>query len=163
MSQAGYAALFDASALAKNYLKEPGSDELRAFWNRHPTKYTTPFCLYETLGVLKLSANRRLITRAHYLDSAMRLVSWYRESSAKLGDLDLTSVDVFSDAHELASDHGLDLSDAFQILSLQAGMFSPLFGGSQSILVTADETLAEVARRLRLPVWDCVRDPTAPP
>ncbi|MFC3115326.1 hypothetical protein [Cellvibrio fontiphilus] len=45
---------FDASALAKVYSKEYGSDILiEYFYNYAPTKFTTPFCLYEALNVLK--------------------------------------------------------------------------------------------------------------
>jgi hypothetical protein len=53
----------------------------------------------------------------------------------------------------------LDLSDAFQLLSLQAGYFSHLIGGSRTVLVTADGALARAARQRNLPVWDCMREP----
>jgi hypothetical protein len=56
-------------------------------------------------------------------------------------------MEMFHDALELARDNpDLDLSDAFQLLDLEAGYFSVLVGGSQTRLVTADEALAKAAR-----------------
>jgi hypothetical protein len=74
-------------------------------------------------------------------------------------DLDFTHREIFSEAKELAESYDLDLSDAFQLLSLRAGFFAALAGESKTVLVTADEKLAAVARRMKLPVWDCLRQP----
>lgn len=63
MSLAGYATCFDASALVKRFLNEEGSDILRQFRNKHSTLYTTLFCLYESLGVLKLRKLRHKLTK----------------------------------------------------------------------------------------------------
>jgi hypothetical protein len=52
---------------------------------------------------------------------------------------------------------------AFQLLSLESRYFSRLMGGSATLLVTADEALTKAARRMRLPVWDCQREPNAIP
>jgi predicted nucleic acid-binding protein len=41
MSTAARASCFDASALLKLYVQEDGSDKLREYWNREPTKFTT--------------------------------------------------------------------------------------------------------------------------
>jgi predicted nucleic acid-binding protein len=60
MSRTVHATCFDASALVKLYIEgEPGTDALRRYWNSQATRYTTPFCLYETLGILKRHAKRR--------------------------------------------------------------------------------------------------------
>jgi predicted nucleic acid-binding protein len=99
------------------------------------------------------------ITREVYLRSASDLVAWFRASHSKINDLEFTGSDVFSDAKSLAEQFDLDLSDAFQLLSLQAGYFAALMGDSATLLVTADETLAKAARTLGLPVWDCQREP----
>jgi len=47
------AVLFDATGLIKVCTDEPGSDIVRPYFNGQPTKYTTPFCFYETLSILK--------------------------------------------------------------------------------------------------------------
>jgi predicted nucleic acid-binding protein len=159
MSCPVHATCFDASALVKRYLDEPGSPALRQYWNGQPTRYTTPFCLYETLGVLKGRMRNGKMTKAAYFKAATDLVAWFRVSHSQVNDLDFTDRDVFSDARELAERHDLDLSDAFQLLSLQAGYFSGLVGDSTTVLVTADEALAKAARHMQLAVWDCLREP----
>jgi hypothetical protein len=56
---------FDASALAKVYADEEYSEIVRRYFNNRSTKYTTPFCFYETLTVLKskLRSKPPLLTR----------------------------------------------------------------------------------------------------
>jgi hypothetical protein len=54
----------------------------------------------------------------------------------------------------------LDLSDAFQILSVKIGFAAHLSGGSQTILVTADKKLAKAARAEGLRVWSVLEEPT---
>jgi predicted nucleic acid-binding protein len=158
MSIAVHATCFDASALAKLYIDELGSKELRQYWRIQATRYTTPFCFYETLGVLKQRVPK-VLTREQYFDAASRLHAWFRVSSSQINDIDFTQVDVFRDAKDLAQSYDLDLSDAFQLLTLQAGFFAPLVGGSATLLVTADGKLAKAARCLKLPVWDCAQEP----
>lgn len=162
MSVALHACCFDASALVKRYVDEPGSDALRQYWSRQATRYTTPFCFYETLSILKGKVHRKIMMREAYLKAAADLHAWFRTSTSETNDLNFTSMDVFHDALEIAEHSGLDLSDAFQLLSLQAGYFSSLIGGSTTVLVTADEALAKAARQRRLPVWDCMREPVPP-
>lgn len=53
MSVAARANCFDASALVKIYVHQNGSDIVRPYFEREPTKYATPFCYYEALSVLK--------------------------------------------------------------------------------------------------------------
>lgn len=158
MSIALHATCFDASALVKRYVDEPGSDALRAYWTMQKTRYTMPFCLYETLGVLKRHKLKDRLTKEAYLKSATDLVVWFRASRSRIRDLDFTDREVFHDARELATDTDLELSDAFQLLSLQAGYFAGLVGESKTLLVTADEPLAKEARKRGLPVWDCQRE-----
>jgi len=46
---------FDASALVKVFAREPDGAPVQSYWDsRSPTKYTSPFCLYEALTVLKV-------------------------------------------------------------------------------------------------------------
>jgi hypothetical protein len=48
------------------------------------------------------------------------------------------------------------MSDAFQILSVKEGYFSGLVGDSSTVLVTADEGLAKVARIEGVKSWYCL-------
>jgi len=158
MSVAGHATCFDASALAKRYLDEPGSFALRQYWNGQPTRYTTAFCLYETLGILKRKRLKGVLTKERYLRAATDLVAWFRASESRR-DIDFTAPKVFAEASKLAEQTDLDLSDALQLLSLRDGYFSVLVGDSATLLVTADAALALAARNMALRVWDCEREP----
>ena len=114
--------------------------------------------MYETLRILKRHMLKGTLARVDYFKHATHLVSYFRAAQSQMQDLDFTDMEVFNDVKELAEDSGLDLSDAFQVLTLQAGYFSVLVGGSQTLLVTADEALAAAARKRGLQVWDCVRE-----
>lgn len=157
---AARADFFDASALAKVYSDEPGSDVVRAYFGSRPTKYTTPYCFYETLNVLKGKwKHKGHLTLEQYLDAAFRLTVWYGASCSRIKDLDFTSPSTFAEAKELARRSGLDLSDAFQILSVKIGYFAPLVNDSATILVTADKELANAARAEGLRAWNPMLEP----
>ncbi len=159
MSRAVHATCFDASALVKLYVDEPGSEALRQYWNTQATRYTTPFCLYETLSILKGRKRQGVLTKEQYLKAATHAVTWFRSSHRQMRDIEFTEHEFFREARELVDQTNLDLSDAFQLLSLQIGYFRHLAGGSRTLLVTADEALAKAARDRGLPVWDCLREP----
>jgi predicted nucleic acid-binding protein len=73
---AGYAVLYDASTLVKVSVDEDGSDKVRTHFNESPTKYTTQFCFYETLGVLKVKCRNGQISRPKYIESVSKLTAW---------------------------------------------------------------------------------------
>lgn len=152
---------FDASALIKVFTREAGSDIVRDYFsNRSPTKYTTPFCFYETLNVLKVKwLYRDEITKEEYTEAAFRLVAWFEASTRYAQDIDLKDPRVFFVVRELAERHTLDLSDAFQIVSIKEGYFSHLINESQTVLVTADEALAKAARFEGVRSWYCLGEP----
>jgi predicted nucleic acid-binding protein len=160
----GYAraSFFDASALVRVYVDEPGSELVRDYFNSEPTKFTTQFCFYETLNVLKSKwIHRQLITRDQYLEASFRFVAWYGMMRRTTSDLDFTDPTVFFKARELAERTGLDLSDTMQMLSVSLGDYSSFCDGSKTVFVTADKTLARVARLEGLRVWS-VHEETAP-
>ena len=152
---------FDASALVKVFAQEDGSDLVRNyFYNRSPTKYTTPFCFYEALSVLKtMWLYRKKLTREQYSDSAFRLTAWFGASTRYTNDIDFKDPVVFSKVRALVELHSLDLSDAFQILSVKDGYFSGLINQSQTVLVTADKSLALAARAEGVRAWYCLGEP----
>jgi predicted nucleic acid-binding protein len=152
---------FDASALIKVFTLEVGSDIVREYFHsRSPTKYTTPFCFYETLNVLKVKwLYRKELTKEEYTEAAFRLVAWFGASIRYTQDIDLKEPTVFFSVRELAERHSLDLSDAFQIVSVKEGYFSHLINESQTVLVTADEMLAKAARLEGVKSWYCLGEP----
>jgi predicted nucleic acid-binding protein len=150
---------FDASALARYYCDEPCSEVLRPYFNSCATKYTTPFCFYEAMNVLKGKWKyRNELNREQYLLAASHLTAWYGASSGNIKDLDFTDPLVFKSARDLVKRTELDLSDAFQILSVKYGYFSSLVRESQTILVTADKPLAKAAREEGLRVWSIMEE-----
>jgi predicted nucleic acid-binding protein len=158
-SRAARASLVDASALVKLHLPEPGFEKLRAFWNEEPLKYTTQFCFYEALSLLKgVWKGRRAgvtLTQDEYMAACSKLFSWYGAMARRIPDLDFTSVEVFLSARRIAVSRSLDLSDAFQILSVKQGYFSASVGDYQTLFVTADGELASAAEAEGLRVWLC--------
>jgi hypothetical protein len=66
--------------------------------------------------------------------------------SKNLPDLDFVDPRVFSEVQSLCRKYPrIDFSDAFQILSVKKGYFSPLCGDSQTVLVMPDAELAKAA------------------
>jgi len=151
---------FDASALVKIYSDEPRSELTREYFRSRATKYTTPFCFYEALNVLKGKwKHKGQLALDQYLEAAFRLTAWYGASSAAITDLDFTDATTFGKAKEIAERNQLDLSDAFQILSVKSGYFSALVNDSSTMLVTADKELAEAARNEGLSSWNLMLEP----
>lgn len=153
---------FDASALVKVYTDEPMSDVIRAYFDSRSTKYTSPFCFYEALNILKSKwLHRSQMSRDEYLHAAFHLTAWYGAATARIKDKDIDFADpiMFSNAKDIVVRTGLDLSDAFQILSVKQGFFSHLIRDSQTVLVTADKFLAAAARSEGLRVWSALEEP----
>ena len=153
------ATCFDASALIKVFTKEHDGEAVRAhFRERSPTKYTTPFCFFESMNALKSKwLYQRQLTQDQYNDAAWHLMAWF-EPLTKYEDLDIGSPVVFSKVRAVATKHSLDWSDAFQIVSVRDGFFAHLVNDSQTLLVTADAKLAEAARAENLKVWNCIKE-----
>jgi predicted nucleic acid-binding protein len=159
-SSAVRANCLDASALVKLHVPESGSEVLRAYCAREPTKYATPFCFYEALNVLKVKLQyRKEISRDDYLRACFELVRGTAWSAERVNDLDFASPEVFADGKRLVERTSLDLSDAFQILSVKRGYFSPLSGESRTVLVTGDKDLAVAARSEGIRVWYFMDEP----
>lgn len=153
---------FDASALAKVFADEPGSDIVRTYWRSRATKYTTPFCFYEAMNVLKGKWKfKKQLSITQYLDATFQLTAWYDASSRAITDLDFADPVTFAKTKALAERNGIDLSDAFQIMSVKEGFFSALVNQSATVFVTADSELATAAKAEGLHVWSLMLE--APP
>lgn len=150
---------FDASALIKRYVQEQGSDRIRKYWAQEATKFTTSLCFYETLTQLKVCHfYRKTLNREEYHRTTLDLCSWFAEVVLKdYPEPKFLSPSVFFEAKKMVDKYQLDLSDAFQILSVKA--FAPhMIGGSRTILVTADEELGKAARAEGLRVWSVLEE-----
>jgi predicted nucleic acid-binding protein len=153
---------FDASALVKVYTDEDGSITVRNYFNSEPNKYITPICYFETLNVIKMKRFYRKppnnITEDEYHKAGFELSAWFSASSKNLPDLDLVDPMTFPQVQSIARKYSVDLSDAFQILSVKKGFASMMIGESQTILVTADDGLASAARSEGIKVWNVLKE-----
>jgi predicted nucleic acid-binding protein len=152
--------LLDASALVKLVvIEEERSDKLRRYLATESSWYTTPFCFYEALGVLKVQHYyRHTLTEQQFRDASFHLMAEFR-ATPNVHDLDLTDPSLFVLVQEIAKTHTIDLSDAFQIASIVKGC--PLAGDSKTVLVTDDKKLARAARAQNCKVWYLPDDPPA--
>lgn len=155
--------LFDASALVKVYVDEPRCDIVREYFhNCAPTKYTTPFCLYEALNILKRKRNDGHLSTEQYHKRCVSMVSWFRVGATRINDVDLMEPPVLFRVLALSDRHDLDVSDAFQIDSLKNGCFSRFGYHNASLLITADRALAAAAACENIKVWNVLVDDVAP-
>jgi predicted nucleic acid-binding protein len=150
---------FDASALVKVFTNERDGERVRSrFRQGSPTKYATPFCFYEAMNVLKSKWRfQGQLTQQQYAESARNLLAWLHPLT-KYPDLDFGNPIVFSEVERVATKHGLDWSDAFQIVSVRDGFFARLVNDSATLLITADRGLTVAARAEGLRVWNCIDD-----
>jgi predicted nucleic acid-binding protein len=152
----------DASALVKRYVNEEGSDRLRQYLQTESTVYTTWFCYFEALGVLKVKLLYKkppeMITDAEYHTACSEISAGFFASSINIRDPSFNTPAVFEECRSIAKRHSLDYSDAFQIFSVRKGYFSPLSGESKTILITADKKLADAARREGIRTWNLLTD-----
>ena len=159
MIQATRASCFDASALVKLYIDEDGSEKLRSYWSIEPTKFTTSLCFYETLTQLKVyHFYRKVLDLAAYKEATLDLCSWFSTVVRSIQAPNFFSPRIFFEAQHIAEKYKTDLSDAFQICSIKEGFFSKLSGESKTILVTADNKLAKVARCEGIRVWNVLKE-----
>lgn len=159
MSTPGFANCFDASALVKIWIDEADCEPVRKHFSQSSTKYTTLFCYFETLSVLKGKWKRKDISKEAYLKAAFAVTAWFQANSKRVKDIDFNAPTTFLRTKEIVEKYNIDLSDAFQILSVKEGYFSPMINGSRTLLVTADEKLAKAAEAEGLRTWNCISSP----
>ncbi len=151
---------FDTSALIKLFVDEDGSEIVRGFEAVEPTKYTTDFCFYEALTLLKVKhLYRKEISKDQYNQAVLKLVAWHYHASINFPDVRLVDPATFNEVQRIMHTYNLDASDSLQIISVKHGFFSTMIDESKTILVTADKNLASAARTEGLRVWDCMHEP----
>jgi predicted nucleic acid-binding protein len=149
------AVFLDASAIIAYHVDEPRSEVLRKWWNEESTKYTSPLCFFESLNAYKSKwLFRAELNHDQYRKACFDTYLWYQAAVRHVTDMEFNDHAVFQEAYLLALKHSMDLSDAFQVLSVKSGYFSVLANDSKTILCTGDAALAAVARSEGLKAWD---------
>ncbi|MEJ1496348.1 MAG: hypothetical protein RPU13_07640 [Candidatus Sedimenticola sp. (ex Thyasira tokunagai)] len=152
----------DASALVKLLVYEDRSEIIRAYFARHVNFQTTSLCFAEALGVLKVKYHyRNLIDEETYLSACEELLAYARDGTIEIDEINISEREAFNKVESLCQAYSLDLSDCFQIYTLQAGFFSRFQGEAKPILITADSGLAIAAREEGLRAW-CILDEDEP-
>jgi predicted nucleic acid-binding protein len=156
----------DASALVKlvanDVDEEPGRAVLRRYFfdELNGPYYATSYCIAEALSGFKVKWLRKRISQDEYVKDVrefFRVVV----SGLTVEEVSL-SLQVSHEAERLMMTYGIDFIDSIQVVTVLKGHFSGLGGGSKSLFITADSTLAEAARREGARVWEC-RTETSPP
>lgn len=151
----------DTSALIKLLVDEPDGSQLKEYFERNHGFYVTSLCFAEALGVLKAKYfYREEITEKGYLRRSYLLTEWIRGRRIELDDVSLTDPAMFDEVETIVKKYQIDVSDALQIVTIKKGEFNKFVGESQSLLITADEDLANAARSEGLAVWDCIHEPS---
>ena len=154
----------DASAMVKLFVDEEGSQALRSYFARESESefYATSLCFAEALGVLKVKRfYRKEISDEDYLTACDQLLAYAADEIIELEDVKIKDRLVFIEVERLVSKYQpkIDVSDAFQIVSVKDNFFSRLENDSKPILITGDGNLAKAARQEGIRVWDCVTEP----
>jgi predicted nucleic acid-binding protein len=165
MAEAGKwckAIYLDASAIVKIYVDEPHSPDVRSVFYSQPKPFnTTPLCLAEAFSVLKRKWTKADLTTDAYLEAAnnLTIAAWGQEIEVQgYGFLDPF---IQKDAEKIVKTHGVDLSDALQLLTILKGQHSGLVNQSLSWLITGDRDLTAAAVATGVKVWNCMEP--APP
>jgi len=160
----------DASAVLKLFLNERGSDELRLYFEKESCFTTTSLCFAEVLGRLKVMRfNNKSMTDEEYFSCCDELLAYVAGDDIEIEDIEIKDRGVFRDVENLMRNYNegkskkkiIDLSDAFQIMSVKQNYFSRFEKtDSMPILITGDKPLADAARREGLRVWYCIDEPS---
>ena len=153
----------DASAAVKLILQERGSEHIKNYFANRAGFYITSLCLAEALGVLKRKMRKGELSEKNYFDSCWGLLGYLRSpAKIRVDEIELSSLDTFAKAEEIARRYKLDLSDSLQLVSVKHGKYSSWYQESKTVLITADGDLELAARTEGLRVWNCEEEATPP-
>lgn len=148
---------YDANCLVKLVVEEVASDVLRAhFYSNGTVSFTTSFCFYEALGVLKtkwIGKNRPdHISKDKYLAACEELCALVEDQNLQIEDQHFYDRNAFSESERIVKNYGLDLSDAFQLVTLKSGMIAQLKTTISPELISEDKSLRKAASKEGLSV-----------
>ena len=142
---------FDANCLVKLVINKDGSEILREhLYSLGIVAVTTSFCFYEALGVLKTKWVKKSrpdnITEEQYLAACEELCAYIGDEKIQVEENIFYNRESFTASERLTKKYGIDLSDSFQLVSLQKGMMAQLKTTILPELVSEDSGLAKAAK-----------------
>mgnify|MGYP001599440683 CR=1 FL=1 len=161
----------DASALVKYILFpdipesiEPGSKNINEYIKKGVCLlYTNNLCLAEAFIVLKTkyfgSKARKVLNFDGYLIVINRLKGRIKRNLIEISKFDYLADNNLEKAIEIIEKYQIDLFDALQIVDVKYGQSSSFRRKSQTLLITADENLANAAKKEGVKVWYCINEP----
>jgi predicted nucleic acid-binding protein len=154
---------FDASALVKLVADdpddEPGRDVLRKYYREHSNRYATSYCVTEAFSAFKRKYLGKRIVKSQYIKYIRDFINSVVGANLQVDEVPVLTPIVFSEAERMISKYDIDFIDCFQVVTILHGRYRHMVGGSASILVTADQRLAAVARDEGVRVWECTTEP----
>src|SRR6266699_4677676 len=109
----------DASAAVKLVIDEPGSSNLRSYFSDRGGFFITGLCLAEALGVFKRRRLSQDISSDQYFSYAYLLLTYVKQNRIHIDDIQLSDLEIFLKAEEIARQYNVDLSDALQLVSVK--------------------------------------------
>jgi len=148
----------DANCLVKLVAEEHRSGDLRNyFFQTGIVCATTTFCFYEALGVLKTKwVNKKRpdhISEEQYLAACEDLCAIVEDGNIQLEEIPFSDRATFNESEKLVSTYKIDLSDAFQLVTLKRGMFARLNVGDP-VLISEDGPFLRAAQQEGLKAVD---------
>lgn len=152
----------DASALAKLFFTEDGSDAVRNNIGKASVNFTSSHCLAELIGIIKCKwlyrkDNQGKITKDEYLKVSYQLMAEIRNDTYQIEHVDISDFQIFNKVEAYCTKYNIDLVDALQIFILLE-RFHYIEGETKPLFITADEDLAKAARNEGLTVWLCDKE-----
>jgi predicted nucleic acid-binding protein len=149
---------FDASAIVKMLVTEPGSKKVLALLHDCVIANTSWVLVAEALGCLKRKRREQSITDHQYKSAVYALFAHLKEQNLHPMDLAIDNGRPVLLTHEVELfDHlqrfpQLDVADALQLTIITTTYLSAFGGESKAKLVTADRALGKAAEAEGIPV-----------
>jgi hypothetical protein len=109
------------------------------------------------------------MTDEQYFSRCDELMAYVADGFIEIEDVEVKDRSVFNEVEKLTRKHNegkpkdklIDISDAFQIVSVKGNSFSRFPNtDSKPILITGDQALANAALSDGLRVWNCMNEPS---
>lgn len=138
----------DASAIVKLVADEKGSNLIRDCFNSlNHTFFTTNFCFFESLSVLKRKWCNQKISKNEYIDYCCLLFCYKEEKRIKIHEYPLENLHDFRKLEQLTEKYNIDISDGLQLLSIKETILAKFVEESETTLITADKDLSKSAEK----------------
>ena len=113
----------------------------------------------ETLSAFKSKYLRKRISEEQYIRYVKDFIGNVIGVNLRIDEVSILLPVVRTEAERLIKAHAIDFLDAFQIVTVLHGRYQHMVAESQSILITADRSLAKAARAEGARVWECTSEP----